>query len=115
MFGRLSVFPPTICMQGFRLMMRGCIGRFKDAIIFVVSPKFLKGQLIFRKRYICSCLSVLSFCFLCFLCLCFFRGMVSLTAGRNVGERRDPEETAEDKRQRKAQIKQDKKVRNALL
>lgn len=38
--------------------------------------------------------------------------MVSLTAGKNVGEKRDPEETAEEKKQRKTQIKRDKKVRN---
>lgn len=41
--------------------------------------------------------------------------MVSLTAGKNNGERRDPEETVEEKKQRKAQIKRDNKVRNAPL
>lgn len=38
------------------------------------------------------------------------RGMVSLVAGKNAGEKRDTEETAEEKRRRKAQIKQSKRV-----
>lgn len=38
------------------------------------------------------------------------RGMVSLVAGKNTGEKRDTEETAEEKRLRKAQIKQSKRV-----
>lgn len=36
--------------------------------------------------------------------------MVSLIAGKNTGEKRDSEETAEEKRLRKAQIKQGKRV-----
>lgn len=36
--------------------------------------------------------------------------MVSLIAGKNAGEKRDTEETAEEKRLRKAQIKQSKRV-----
>ncbi|CAN0080202.1 unnamed protein product [Ectocarpus sp. 12 AP-2014] len=36
-------------------------------------------------------------------------GMVSLIAGQNKGEKRDTEETAEEKRRRKAQIKQNKR------
>lgn len=38
------------------------------------------------------------------------RGMVSLVAGKNTGEKRDTEETAEEKKLRKAQIKQSKRV-----
>ncbi|CAN0524113.1 unnamed protein product, partial [Ectocarpus sp. 8 AP-2014] len=38
-------------------------------------------------------------------------GMVSLIAGNNKGEKRDTEETAEEKRRRKAQIKLNKRVR----
>lgn len=36
--------------------------------------------------------------------------MIPLTAGKNVGEKRDADETAEEKRQRKALLKQQKKV-----
>lgn len=39
-----------------------------------------------------------------------FRGMVSLIAGKNKGEKRDTEETVEEKRRRKAQIKLNKRV-----
>eukprot|EP00752_Nemacystus_decipiens_P007303 g6534.t1 len=40
-------------------------------------------------------------------------GMVSLVAGKNAGEKRDTEETAEEKRLRKAQIKQSKREKRA--
>lgn len=39
--------------------------------------------------------------------------MVSLVAGKNAGEKRDTEETAEEKRLRKAQIKESKRVSQA--
>lgn len=38
------------------------------------------------------------------------RGMVSLIAGKNMGEKRDTEETVEEKKRRKAEIKQSRRV-----
>ncbi|CAM9425921.1 unnamed protein product, partial [Hapterophycus canaliculatus] len=40
-------------------------------------------------------------------------GMVSLTAGKNMGEKRDAEETVEEKRRRKAEIKQSRRDKRA--